>query len=253
METIAGMHVLTTLEEIVDPSRAAVIVIDVQNDSCSTDGSWAKAGDDLGMMKTVVPSIRLLIDGARAHGVPVIYVRYLAELAYVSPAYLRFLTKKCNLPADRLAPAPGTWGAEIVAEVAPQPGEMVITKHRSSAFVGTDLDLVLRSNGVASVIVCGVATYACVESTIRDAFNNDYYVVEVEDAVGGRHRALHEASLAVMRSRIDVVTCDAVLAAWDGQDHGSSTEATMSAPVSFPGRGSPAVLAASVAAAERPR
>lgn len=220
MEIIAGKEVLTTLEEIVDPQRAAVLVVDVQNDFCSEEGVWAKRGGDLSMMETVIPAVSRLINGARAHGTPVIYIQMtnLPGVKSISPSYLRFMTTKCNLSPEDLGCAPGTWGVEIVPEVAPEPGELVIQKWRSSAFVGTNLDLILRSNGIESVIVCGVATQACVESTIRDAFNTDYYVVEVEDAVGGYDRALHEASLSVMRGRVDVVPVDRVLEAWEARE-----------------------------------
>ena len=88
-----------------------------------------------------------------------------------------------------------------------------------------ELELLLRSAGVESLVVCGVATHACVESTIRDAFNKDFYVVEVEDCVAALDQRLHEASLSIMRTRIDVVSTQALARAWQSNGGVSSMEA----------------------------
>ena len=82
----------------------------------------------------------------------------------------------------------GTWGAEISNEVAPLPARLVVTKHRSSAFRGTDLDLLLRSRGIETVVVIGEQTPGCVEATFRDAAYHDYYNVLVEDCVAAFDR-----------------------------------------------------------------
>jgi nicotinamidase-related amidase len=108
----------------------------------------------------------------------------------------------------------GTWGAEILPEVAPQPGDVVVKKWRSSAFVGTNLDMVLRCNDIKSIVVTGDVTQGCVESTARDAAFHDYYVVVLEDCVATYDRDLHEASLKVLRTRVDVAPSGAVLDLW---------------------------------------
>jgi nicotinamidase-related amidase len=216
VKTVAGKRYLTTLEEIVSPERAALIVVDLQNDFCSVGGAWNSRGYDVGAMPDVIANSKRLIDGAREAGVPVIYIQMskLPNLMSLSPSYFRFMIDKNDLDVESLGCEPDTWGIEIVPEVAPQPGELVIPKWRSSAFVGTPLELVLRSNGIESVIVCGVATHACVESTVRDAFNNDFYVALVEDCVGAFDQHLHDAAMTVLRGRVDVVTCDQVREAW---------------------------------------
>lgn len=232
MEIIAGKVVLTTLEEIVDPRRAAILVVDVQHNFCSPGGSWANQGHDLGMMETAVSNISRLLTAARARGVRIIYIQAMTMpgLASISPAQIRFKIQKCKFSPSSIEAESSAWGTEILPEVAPHPEDLVIPKWRSSAFVGTQLDLVLRSSGIESVIVCGVATNACVESTIRDAFNTDFYVVEVEDAVGAYERRLHDASLMVMRTRVDVVSCADVIRAWE-QGAGSEVVAGSEAPV----------------------
>ena len=87
-------------------------------------------------------------------------------------------------------------------------------KYRSSGFWGTNLDLLLRSNGIESVIVTGCTTEGCVESTARDALFNDYYVVLPEDCLASDDRRQHEASLFLMRHRFDVVSSDDILSSW---------------------------------------
>ena len=87
-------------------------------------------------------------------------------------------------------------------------------KYRSSGFWGTNLDMLLRSNGIETVIVTGCTTEGCVESTARDAMFNDYYVVLPEDCVASDDPRQHEASLFLMRHRFDVVSSNDILAIW---------------------------------------
>jgi nicotinamidase-related amidase len=108
----------------------------------------------------------------------------------------------------------GTWGAEFVEGCGPLPGELVVTKHRSSAFTRTNLDLVLRSCGVQTVVLIGEQTPGCVEATYRDAVYHDYYNVLVEDCVAGRDRGLHEASIKIQKARHDVVTAEQAVSIW---------------------------------------
>ena len=88
-------------------------------------------------------------------------------------------------------------------------------KWRSSAFVATNLDMILRTNHIKSVVCCGFITQGCVESTARDAGFYDYYPVVVEDAIANYHPHLHEASLTVQRTRYDVAATGVILAAWN--------------------------------------
>ena len=92
----------------------------------------------------------------------------------------------------------------------------MVKKYRSSGFWGTNLDLLLRSNGIESLVVTGCTTEGCVESTARDALFNDYYVVIVEDCVASDDRAQHEASLLLMRHRFDIASAEEVLRVWGG-------------------------------------
>ena len=112
---------------------------------------------------------------------------------------------------------PGTWGAEQLDELAPVPGEEVVTKHRYSGFVDTRLETLLRSNHIKTLVITGTATQTCVESTVRDGQMRDYRIVVPEDGVAsrGRHQHLKAASLETMGLYFaDVVASDAVTAVW---------------------------------------
>ncbi len=111
----------------------------------------------------------------------------------------------------------GTWGADLHDRVRPveRPREFVVDKHRYSGFAGTRLDLLLRSHGVRTIVACGFATSGCVESTVRDAFFADYYVVLAEDACADYAPERHRASVTkVDLSFGRVVPTDAILAQW---------------------------------------
>ena len=108
-------------------------------------------------------------------------------------------------------------GQRIIDELAPCDGDLIVKKYRSSGFWGTNLDMLLRSNGIQSVIITGITTEGCVESTARDALFNDYYVVIVEDCVASDDREQHDASLLLMRHRFDIASADEILAIWAGR------------------------------------
>jgi nicotinamidase-related amidase len=116
---------------------------------------------------------------------------------------------------------PGTRGHDFVPEFSPLPNELVIRKYRSSGFWGTNLDLLLRSNGIKTVVFGGCTTEGCVESTARDAMFNDYYVVIAEDCVASDDKSQHEASLLLMRHRFDIASGDDIESVW--QSHLNST------------------------------
>ncbi len=113
---------------------------------------------------------------------------------------------------------PGSRGADFVDEARPADGELVVVKHRFSPFPDSRLELLLRANGIRTVVVAGVATHCCVEATVRDACHKDFYVVVAEDccATRGGMRHLHEASLETMGLYFaTVVPSDEILDAWN--------------------------------------
>ena len=221
MIEIEGKQVFTELSELVDPAHSALVVVDMQRDFCHPGGAFDRLGVDISMYPPVIPRIAGLLAGARGAGVQVIYIQMtvLPGRKSESPAQIRFNLRMHLAEAGGEAvgyTADGSVGQEILPELAPVDGDLVVKKYRSSAFWGTNLDLLLRSNEIKSLIVAGCTTEGCVESTARDALFNDYYVVVVSDCVASDDRAQHEASLLLMRHRFDIATAEEVLGVWNG-------------------------------------
>lgn len=199
-----GPDILATLPDRFDAAHTALLVIDMQKDFCLEGFGAHRAGRDLAAAQRAIPVIAELLAAARQTGVRVAHVGFatLPDHASDSGPWLA-QRRRSTYSSDTLCLA-GTEGAAFVAQLAPAAGEWVVRKHRYSAFSGTDLDMLLRSAGIRSVVVTGVSTNACVESTLRAAFDLDYYVAVPPDATGSWDQALHEATLANVNHRFGV-------------------------------------------------
>ncbi len=213
MKTVLGKQVFDTIEEMIQPSHTAVLVIDMQNDFAHAEGASGRCGQDIARVRSVIPRIQSLLEGARAHAVSVVHVQNttLENGSSDSPAWLWFKTQYGKDPGYC---APGTWGHDLVDELQASAGDLRVQKYRSSGFTHTNLDHVLRNRGIKTVICCGCTTDGCVESTARDASFHDYYTLLASDAVASFTPANHDASLLVMRSRYPVHDVDSYLRIW---------------------------------------
>jgi biuret amidohydrolase len=222
MREIHGKQVCETIEEVLNPDWCAVLPIDLQNDFMSPEGAVSKGGADVSAMVDLAPKCIDFMNSARELGVRIVHIRIvdLPNGESDSPAWLR--SKGLIAGVSDFA-VEGTWGAEFVEGCEPLPGELVVTKHRSSAFTGTNLNMLLRAVGVETVVLIGEQTPGCVEATYRDAAYHDYYNVLVEDCVAGRDRALHEASILVQKARHDVVTAEQAISIWRRYRNGELT------------------------------
>jgi ureidoacrylate peracid hydrolase len=202
---------LKRLADQVDPKVAALLVIDMQNDFCHPEGRSGKRGRQLGMAVEMAPRLEAFIKAGRKVRLPVIFVRTIHYPWTDSPSWLRRIDKDGGESVCR----PGTWGAEYYGGIQPEESEIVITKHRYSAFVGTNLDLILRSEGIRTLLISGVGTNVCVESTLRDGYMFDYHIVLLEDCVGATNLDLHEATLKNVRLHFGTVSnSDEVVRLW---------------------------------------
>ena len=199
---------LTTLNEKVDPKHTALVVVDMQNDFCHEDGAKAHDGADVSHVQGIVPALQSLVDGAHEAGIPVIFTQAVHNQWTDTEVRLeRHRTQSPNC-------IEGTWGAEFYG-VLPDDRDMRLPKARYSAFLGTEFDRVLRMRGVRSLVMTGTATSGCVESTARDGFMRDYYVVVVPDCCAQGNPERHEASLKAMDGPIGVLaTSEEILSAW---------------------------------------
>lgn len=233
MITVEGKHVFTELEELVAPAHTALILVDMQHDFIEPTGVYGQLNIDLSMYEKSRPRLAALLAAARLTDTLIIHLQNTAlpGRASDSPAQLRFYLRMHKMARVDGAPlrytVPGTTGHQFVPEFLPADDELVVQKYRSSGFWGTNLDMLLRSNDIKTVIVGGCTTEGCIESTARDAMFNDYYVVIPEDCVASDDRAQHDASMSLMKHRFDIATSQEITKIWntvpgnteDSEDH----------------------------------
>jgi ureidoacrylate peracid hydrolase len=194
-----------------DPAHTALIVVDVQNDFCSPDGSLAGVGNDVSAAVEMVPRLQSLIENARAVGMPVVFIQTIHDETNDSPQWLGRVDAGPGTERPGITCRTSSWGGQFY-EVAPQPGDHVVIKYRYSAFIGTNLEILLRTLGVQSLLFTGVATEICVESSLRDGLFADYWVSLVEDCAASYSQAAHDASVSVVGTQFGTVTTSTELA-----------------------------------------
>jgi ureidoacrylate peracid hydrolase len=209
--------ILTTLEDRIAPSHTALVIIDMQKDFCYDGFATSKAGRPLDAAKSIIPRLRDLLAAARESGVLVCHVGFWTFADYESDSGPWLAQRRrATYATDKIAIAE-TEGAEFIDELAPREGEIVIKKHRYSAFKGTDLDMLLRAHEIRTVVPTGVSTNVCVESTLRDAFEHSYYVCVPEDGAASWDMELHAATLKTVNARFGLLTsCEEIKGLWRG-------------------------------------
>ncbi|MFB8008398.1 cysteine hydrolase family protein [Nocardia sp. NPDC056000] len=172
-----------------EPSAVALLVIDMQRDFLLPGGFGESLGNDVALLRTVIEPLAALIAAARAAGIPVIHTRegHLPDLSDCPPAKL----SRGN-PSQRIGDpgafgrilVRGEYGHDIVDELAPLAGEVVIDKPGKGAFYATELSDVLAAKGISSLLVTGVTTEVCVHTTVREANDRGFECLVVSDCVG---------------------------------------------------------------------
>ena len=177
-----------------DKERTALVVVDMQNSFCKKGGMmdyWSKL--DESMTERVITTCQRVAAVSRKNDIPIYYLRMTygldvdANLGPDSP----FFWKEKGLVAERRDPAlkggflkAGKWDWEIVDELKPESGDIVVNKSRYSGFVNTKLDTTLRAAGIKYLLFTGLYTNICVESTLRDAFHREFFPILIRDACG---------------------------------------------------------------------
>ncbi|MEC3953610.1 cysteine hydrolase [Nocardia sp. CDC153] len=189
-----------------DPTTVALVVIDMQRDFLLPGGFGESLGNDVGLLRTVIEPLAALLAAARAAGITVIHTRegHLPDLSDCPPAKL----VRGN-PSQRIGD-PGRFGRilirgecghDIVDELAPIDGEVVIDKPGKGAFYATDLSDVLARNGIRSLLVTGVTTEVCVHTTVREANDRGYECLVVSDCVGSYFPEFQRVGLAMIAAQ----------------------------------------------------
>ena len=175
----------------------ALIVVDMQNGFCHPEGSFSRIGLGLEGADAAVGNAAVVVEQARQAGIPVIFTRHLYRLgrADQGPALIR---DSPALAANGLVA--GSWDAEVVEELECRPDDLKVDKVRFDAFQWTSLEHLLRGMSVTRLMICGVVTNLCVETTVRSAFMRDLPVTLIEDCCAAKTRRLHELSIEVLSS-----------------------------------------------------
>lgn len=212
----------------IDPAKTAVIVVDMQNDFAAPGGMFARAGVPISELRSAIEPTRRVLAAARRAGTLVVYLKmeFKSDLADAGGPTDPNLIKHLPLGIGERIRAPdgregrilveGTWNTEILSELAPEPADLIVSKHRYSGFYETRLDELLREAGIRTLIFTGSTTSVCVESTLRDAFYRDYRCLLLSDCTAepigtSLARSNHEATLLVVETLFGWVTESAAL------------------------------------------
>jgi nicotinamidase-related amidase len=209
--------ILHTLADKVNPQNCAILVVDMQNDFLHPDGkARQQGGRELGPMLDIVPRMQRLLVKAREVAVPVIFIKQTTLQGGTSNSDVWIDARSRARYSGTDMCLESSWGQQIISELEPCDADLLVNKFRYSGFVGTNLNLLLRSLGRRSVIICGTSTNVCVEATAWDAFHHEFYVLLTSDACASWDMELHHAALATAKSRYATVAeTEEVLALWD--------------------------------------
>jgi len=178
---------------VVDLARSAFVVVDMQNDFCAKGGYLDYRGVDYTQDRKPIAPINAVVAPLRSAGVPIVWLNWgvRADLLNASPALLHAHAPTGTgaglgeaIPGGGPILRDGSWGAQIVDELVPDPRDIRVTKYRYSGFWDTPLDTILRNLGVTTLFFAGVNADQCVMTTLQDAMFLGYDVVMVEDCVG---------------------------------------------------------------------
>lgn len=190
----------------IDISRSALVIIDMQRDFLEPGGFGAALGNDVSLLNAAVEPIGNVLKAARETGMLVIHTRegHRPDLADAPP-----LKVERGDPATRIgAPGPmgrilvrGEPGHDIIPELYPVAGEPVIDKPGKGAFYQTDLELMLKNRGIETLLVCGVTTEVCVNTTIREANDRGFRCIALSDGCASYFPDFHAAGLAMIKAQ----------------------------------------------------
>jgi nicotinamidase-related amidase len=189
-----------------DPARTALVLIDMQRDFVEPGGFGETLGNDVSTLQAVIPPLRVVLDDARARGLMVIHTRegHLPDLSDCPPAKLNRGAPSLRIgdpgPRGRIL-VRGEIGHDIIDDLAPWPGELVIDKPGKGSFYSTGLHEHLQQHAITSLIVTGVTTEVCVHTTVREANDRGYECLVLSDCVGSYFPEFQRVALEMISAQ----------------------------------------------------
>jgi nicotinamidase-related amidase len=189
-----------------DPRRTALLVIDMQRDFVEPGGFGEQLGNDVSQLRRVIPPLRKLLTGMREDGYLVIHTRegHRPDLSDCPPTKVARGRLSCGIgdvgPMGRIL-VRGSYGHDIVDELKPLGDEVVLDKPGKGAFFATDLDFTLRNRGIESLVVTGVTTEVCVNTTVREANDRGFRCIVLSDCCASYFPEFHAAGLAMIKAQ----------------------------------------------------
>ena len=189
-----------------DAQATALLIIDMQRDFVMPGGFGEALGNDVTPLQATIAPTKRVLEAARKRGMLVIHTRegHRPDLTDCPPSKLVRGRGKTRIgdagPMGRIL-VRGEIGHDIVPELYPAPGEPVIDKPGKGAFYATDLELILRDRGIKTLIVCGVTTEVCVNTSVREANDRGYECVVLSDCVGSYFPEFQKAALAMIKAQ----------------------------------------------------
>src|SRR5262252_2698068 len=189
-----------------DPQSTALMIIDMQRDFVEPGGFGEALGNDVSILRSTIAPTKAVLETARKLGLLIIHTRegHRPDLADCPPTKIVRGRGDKRIgdagPMGRIL-VRGERGHDIVPELYPKPGEIVLDKPGKGAFYATDLELMLRNHGIKSLIVCGVTTEVCVNTTVREANDRGFECVVLSDCVGSYFPEFQKAALAMVKAQ----------------------------------------------------
>ena len=189
-----------------DARACALVIIDMQRDFVDPGGFGEALGNDVSLLRKAIAPTKQVLDAVRKRGLLVIHTRegHRPDLADLPESKKRRGRLKTGIgdpgPMGRIL-VRGEYGHDIIDELKPAPGEPVVDKPGKGAFYATDLDSMLHNRGIRSLVVCGVTTEVCVNTTVREANDRGYDCLVLEDCVGSYFPEFQVAALAMIKAQ----------------------------------------------------